>query len=158
MVIVRLFLFPFRLVFGIIGSVFRIGFRLGGIPARLSGRAVRLVGIRGWLMLIVGVAVGALLAPMTGAELRAKLQSLIGGGSDSGATLAEKVAFELAHAPRTWHLPQPAVSVRSGDVVLEGTVPDDDARDELGRVAAAIPGVARVDNRLEVEATPDAPA
>ena len=60
------------------------------------------------------------------------------------------MAFELAHAPRTWHLTQPEITVRAGEVVLEGVVSDDDARDELARVAAAIPGVATVDNRLEV--------
>jgi osmotically-inducible protein OsmY len=75
---------------------------------------------------------------------------MIGGGADSGTTLADKVAFELAHAPRTWHLTQPEITVRAGEVVLEGVVSDDDARDELGRVASAIPGVDRVDNRLEV--------
>jgi hypothetical protein len=155
MFLVRLFLLPFKLVLGLVGAVFRIGFRLGSIPARISGLAVRLVGFRGWLFLLVGVAAGLLLAPFTGRELRLKLQAMIGGGTDSGTTLADKVAFELAHAPRTWHLTQPEITVRAGEVVLEGVVSDDDARDELGRVASAIPGVDRVDNRLEVAA--DAP-
>ena len=72
-------------------------------------------------------------------------------GSTAGIPRAvARATRELAHAPRTWHLTQPNITVRAGDVVLEGVVSDDDARDELGRVAAAIPGVARVDNRLEV--------
>ncbi len=150
MFLFRLLFLPVRLAFALVGSLFRIGFRLGGIPARVSGRAVKLVGVRGWLFLVVGVVVGLLLAPVTGRELRLKLQATLSGGSDSGTSLADKVAFELAHAPRTWHLTQPAITVRNGEVVLEGVVSDDDARDELARVAAAIPGVAAVDNRLEV--------
>jgi hypothetical protein len=152
MFLIRLFFLPFRLLFGAIGMFFRIGFRIGAIPAKVSGRAVRIVGFRGWLFLVVGVAVGLVLAPVTGRELRLKLQAMLSGGTDSGASLADKVAFELAHAPRTWHLSQPEVSVQAGEVVLQGVVADDDARDELGRVAAAIPGVASVDNRLEVAA------
>lgn len=150
MFLIRLFLFPFRLLFGAIGTFFRLGFRIGALPIRAGGRAARVVGFRGWLFLLVGVAVGLLLAPMTGQELRVKLQAMLGGGADTGSSLADKVAFELAHAPRTWHLTQPTISVESGTVVLEGVVSDDDARDELGRVAAAIPGVAAVDNRLEL--------
>jgi hypothetical protein len=150
MFLIRLFLLPFRLALAVVGTFFRIGFRLGGIPARASGRAVKLVGFRGWLFLIVGLAVGLLCAPASGRELRLKLQTLLSGGTDTGATLADKVAFELAHAPRTWHLSQPTISVEAGTVVLEGVVSDDDARDELGRVAAAIPGVNGVDNRLEL--------
>jgi hypothetical protein len=150
MFLIRLFLLPFRLAFAAIGTFFRIGFRLGSIPARVGGRAARLVSARGWLFLVVGVAVGLLVAPVPGRELRLKLQALLSGGTDSGSSLADKVAFELAHAPRTWHLTQPDISVQSGTVVLQGVVADDDARDELGRVAAAIPGVAGVDNRLEI--------
>lgn len=150
MFLFRLLFLPVRIAFALVGAMFRIGVRVGGIPARASGRAVRIVGFRGWLFLVVGVAVGLLLAPVTGRELRLKLQALVSGGADTGTDLAEKVAFELAHAPRTWHLTQPEITVRAGDVVLEGVVADDDARDELARVAAAIPGVATVDNRLEV--------
>lgn len=150
MFLFRLLFLPVRIALALVGGIFRIGFRLGGIPARAGGRAVRIVGFRGWLFLVVGVAVGLLLAPVTGSELRLKLQALLSGGTDTGTDLAEKVAFELAHAPRTWHLTQPEITVRAGEVVLEGVVSDDDARDELGRVAAAIPGVATVDNRLEV--------
>ena len=148
MFLFRLIWFPFKLVLATIGTVFRIGFRIGAIPARVGGKAAKLVSVRGWLFLVVGVAVGLLLAPVTGRELRVKLQGMLGGGADTGSSLADKVAFELAHAPRTWHLTQPSITVESGTVVLEGVVSDDDARDELGRVAAAIPGVAAVDNRL----------
>jgi hypothetical protein len=150
MFLFRLIWFPFKLALAAVGTFFRVGFRLGAIPARVGGRAAKLVSIRGWVFLIVGVAVGLLLAPVPGRELRVKLQALLGGGTESGSSLADKVAFELAHAPRTWHLTQPQVTASAGEVVLEGVVADDDARDELGRVAAAIPGVAGVDNRLEI--------
>jgi osmotically-inducible protein OsmY len=150
MFLFRLLFLPVRIAIALVRTTLRIGFRLGGIPARVSGRAVRLVGFRGWLFLVLGVAAGLLLAPFTGRELRLKLQAMLSGGADSPTSLADKVAFELAHAPRTWHLTQPEITVRDGEVVLEGVVSDDDAREELGRVAAAIPGVATVDNRIEV--------
>jgi hypothetical protein len=54
--------------------------------------------------------------------------------------------------PRTWHLPQPDVAVVDGRVQLRGRVPHDTAREELVRVAGAIPGVNGVDDLLEVEA------
>ncbi len=149
MFILRLILLPFRLALTIVGSTVRIGFRLGALPARIGFRAGRLMGVRGWLFLVVGVLIGLVAAPMTGRDLRRKLQAYL-GSPDSGTSLADKVAFELAHAPRTWHLTQPEVSVRGDEVVLQGVVADDDARDELGRVASAIPGVTRVDNRLDV--------
>jgi osmotically-inducible protein OsmY len=60
------------------------------------------------------------------------------------------VSFELAHAPRTWHLDQPDVAVAGGRVTLRGSVPGDDAREELARVAGAVPGVAGVDNLVTV--------
>jgi osmotically-inducible protein OsmY len=98
------------------------------------------------------VAAGLLLAPATGRELRIKLRRVLEGSQPlSDNDLAEKVGFELSHAPRTWHLPQPEVAVVSGRVELLGTVPHETGRDELERVAAAVPGVAAVDNKLLVD-------
>ena len=113
MFLVRLFLLPFRLALAAVGTTFRLGLRIGSIPARAGGRAMRIVGFRGWLFLLVGIVAGLLLAPTTGRELRRKLQALATGGADSGPGLADKVAFELAHAPRTWHLTQPQVTASS---------------------------------------------
>jgi osmotically-inducible protein OsmY len=45
------------------------------------------------------------------------------------------------------------VAVTAGRVSLSGPVPHDTARDELVRVAAAIPGVAGVDDQLEIDAS-----
>src|SRR5690554_2608780 len=71
-------------------------------------RTGRLLGYRRILVFAAGVGVGLLLAPMTGREARAKLQSLVDQRRGTGTTdLAERVRFELSHSPRTWHLPQP---------------------------------------------------
>jgi osmotically-inducible protein OsmY len=152
MILIRILLFPIKLVLHLLGFTLKVGYVAGRMPVKASARTARLVGFRGWLFLIVGVAAGLLLAPESGRELRLKLQALIEGGGTSDAELAEKVTFELAHAPRTWHLDQPDVSVASGRVTLRGSVPGDDARDELARVAGAIPGVSGVENLVTVSA------
>ena len=41
MFVFRLLFLPVRIAFALVGGIFRIGFRLGGIPARAGGRAVR---------------------------------------------------------------------------------------------------------------------
>ncbi len=73
------------------------------------------------------------------------------GGVVTDEELAEKVGFELSHAPRTWHLPQPEVAVLNGRVELRGHVPSGTGREEFERVASAVPGVAAVENLIEVE-------
>jgi osmotically-inducible protein OsmY len=100
----------------------------------------------------VGLAIGLLIAPVPGRELRRKLLELVSAGrAPDDADLIDKVTFELSHAPRTWHLePQPEVAVVAGRVILTGEARDDSAADEFVRVAAAIPGVVEVDNRLVV--------
>jgi hypothetical protein len=150
MILIRLLLFPIKLVLRLLGITLKVGYVSGKVPVRMSARSVRLIGFRGWLFLAVGIGIGLLLAPEPGRELRVKLQKLLEGGGTSDTDLTEKVSFELAHAPRTWHLDQPDVSVTDGRVTLRGTVPADDARDELGRVAGAVPGVAGVENLVTV--------
>lgn len=157
----RVVVVPVKLVLATVGATFRTGLRLGRAPARLTGRGFRLVGPRGWFFFVVGVAVGLLVAPGPGRDLRRKVVALFAPPTAAGGDLRAKVAFELAHAPRTWHLPQPAVSVAGSTVTLTGTVGDEAARAELGRVAGAIPGVAGVVNQLSVpvaEPAADAPA
>lgn len=67
MFLIRLVLFPFRLVFG---------------TARLSAkggyRAGRLLGYRRMVVFGVGVAVGLIVAPMTGDEMRRRIGEAIG--------------------------------------------------------------------------------
>ena len=130
-----------------------MGYKVGAAPVKVGRRATRVAGFSGVVCFVLGLALGLLFAPAKGRDLRAKLQRAIGRGAGlSDAELAEKVGFELGHAPRTWHLPQPDVAVVEGRVQLRGRVPHDTAREELVRVATAIPGVGAVDDLLEVEA------
>jgi len=157
MFLFRLILLPFRLLFAVFGITVKTGYRVGKLPARAGTRAAGLVGFRGWLFFVLGFALGILFAPGPGRVLRAKLQQLVDRDTDSDVELGDRVAFELAHAPRTWHLDQPVVKVLDGRVRLSGTVPTSEARTELARVAGAIPGVSGVDNHLSVtgESVPD---
>lgn len=150
----RLVIVPVKLVLAALGVTFRTGRRVGAVPARLTGRTVRLVGVRGWVFFLLGLAVGLAFAPGPGRELRARLAKLLSAPALGDGELAAKVTYELAHAPRTWHLPQPSVTVHDGTVTLSGEVADHDARAELGRVASAIPGVGAVVNHLTVPAAP----
>ena len=150
MILIRLLLLPIKLALRLLGLTLKVGYVSGRVPVKVSARSARLLGVRGLLFLIIGVAIGLLLAPEPGRDLRVKLQKLLEGGGTSDADLTEKVSFELAHAPRTWHLDQPDVSVAGGRVTLRGSVPGDDAREELARVAGAVPGVAGVDNLVTV--------
>lgn len=137
------------------GLVFgKVVMKVALIPLRVSRAMTRVLGFRAVLLGFVGLVIGLLIAPVPGRQLREKLLALMaGGGAIPDDELADKVTFELSHAPRTWHLePQPDVSVLGGRVVLTGEVRGEDARDEFARVAAAIPGVVAVDNQLEVAA------
>jgi hypothetical protein len=141
-----------RATWGLLSGTFKVGLAVGSVPGRASRRVGRLLGLRALLALLLGVAVGLLLAPGPGRELRARLKALADqrrGTTDDD--LAERVVFELGHAPRTWHLPQPSVSVIDGRVVLTGRVDQETARDELGRVAAALPGIVGVENLIAVD-------
>lgn len=55
------------------------------LPIKVIRTFVRLAGVRGALLLLVGVGIGLLVAPTSGARLRAKLQARISeakGGGD----------------------------------------------------------------------------
>lgn len=151
----RVLLLPFKILLASVGLMFRTGFAIGKAPVRASRAAVRVAGVRGWLLFLIGLALGLLFAPGPGRDLRAKLQALLQGGVPAADDLQSKVAFELAHAPRTWHLPQPNVIVNGNRVELVGTAATAEDRDELARVAGAIPGVDGVDVVIAVPG-PDA--
>jgi hypothetical protein len=151
MILLRIIFFPVKVVLGLLGFTLRIGYKAGTLPIKATAKTTAAVGLKGFFFFGVGVAAGLVLAPASGADLRKKLLGAGAGQHLTDSELAEKVGFELSHAPRTWHLPQPEVAVVAGRVELSGSVPHEAGRDELERVAAAVPGVAAVENRLEVE-------
>ena len=139
-------------------------FRLAWLPVRMSlgtaklsakagYRTGRLLGYRRLFVFGVGAAVGLLVAPVTGTELRSAIRRRIEARGVTDAELLERVRFELAHHPRTWHLPQPEVTVFERRVTLRGEAPDDDARNEMIRAAGALAGVAGVEDRFLVTGT-----
>lgn len=142
MILIRLALLPVRMSLGTAKLGAKAGYRTG-----------RLLGYRRLFVFGVGAAAGLLLAPVTGAELRSAIRRRLEARGVTDAELLERVRFELAHHPRTWHLPQPEVSVFERRVTLRGEVPDDAARTEMVRAAGALAGVADVDDRLFVSGT-----
>jgi hypothetical protein len=131
----------------------KVGVGTTKLGVKAGYRTGRLVGYRRIFLFGLGVGVGLLLAPMTGREARAKLQSLIDARRGAGGgDLAERVRFELSHAPRTWHLPQPTVEVQGGTAILRGVVPHETGRLDLERTAAAVAGVVEVDNHVAISA------
>lgn len=131
----------------------KVGVGSTKLGVKAGYRTGRLVGYRRLFLFGLGVGVGILVAPTTGREARAKLQGFIDArrGIPSG-DLAERVRFELSHAPRTWHLPQPTVEVQGGTAILRGVVPHETGRIDLERTAAAVAGVVEVDNHVAVSA------
>jgi osmotically-inducible protein OsmY len=140
--VVRLLFLPVKVG---VGST-RLGMKAGY-------RAGRLLGYRRMFVFGAGVALGLLIAPMAGRELRAKLQELAEERRAGGADLATRVSYELSHSPRTWHLPQPEVEVVGGTAILRGEVPHEVGRADLERTAAAVAGVVDVDNQVGVSGT-----
>jgi hypothetical protein len=128
----------------------RVGVGSTRLGVKAGYRAGRLLGYRRLFVFGAGVAVGLLVAPMAGRELRAKLQELADERRTGGPDLAAKVRYELSHSPRTWHLPQPAVQVTGGVAVLTGETPHETGKADIERAAAAVPGVASLDSRLVV--------
>jgi hypothetical protein len=133
----------------------RVTYGAGKAGAKSAYRVSRWVGFTRLLALAVGVGIGLLAAPTSGAELRQRLQRALDErrapvGDDA---VAERVRYELSHSPRTWHLPQPDVEVVGGTAVLRGEVPHDVGRVDLERTAAAVAGVAQVENLLSVTGT-----
>lgn len=147
----RLLVLPPKVIYASAETGYRAGRLVARVPVGAARRTHRLLGFRGTVALGVGIIIGLLVAPVPGRELRAKLKALRArAGALSDSDLADRVAFELEHAPRTWHLSQPHVAVGGGRVVLTGEIDHEDARDELARVAAAVPGVSGVDNLVVV--------
>jgi hypothetical protein len=143
MLLVRVAFLPVRVAFKTTTTATKLGYRTG-----------RLLGYRRLAVFGAGVAVGLMVAPMTGPQLRAKMRELWNGARlPSDPELGEQVRFELSHSPRTWHLPQPEVDVQDGRVVLSGSVPHATASADLERAATDVPGVTGVENLLIVAAS-----
>ena len=149
----RIVVLPLRLAFEISRASARAGYATGKISARTGYRATRRVGLGKVLAFGAGVGIGLLVAPASGAELRARLRERwveLRTPRVSDDELAERVRHELAQSPRTWHLPQPAVQVFDGTAVLTGEAPHPSGKADMERAAAAVPGVIAVDSRLIV--------
>lgn len=86
-------------------------------------------------------------------EVRQALDTVGQKLKETRFTGSVKAAFELNRdlAP----LPIDVDSTEDGVVTLKGQVPSEDAKALAGRVAAAVPHVARVNNELVVGAMPD---
>lgn len=147
--LIRLALLPFRIVLAVVFGTIRAGLAVVLLPFRVVWGMTRRAGFSGFLCFGLGVAAGILLAPSSGREVRGRLQELATGqATPPDHELAESVASELSHGPRTWQLPQPDIQVVAGVVTLTGTVADAGAREELEAAAARVPGVVGVVNEI----------
>jgi BON domain len=140
--LIRLMFLPAKVGVGSTKLGIKAGYRTG-----------QLLGYRRLFFFGVGVGVGLLIAPMTGRELRVRIQQLIDEQMGKGGDLAERVRYELSHSPRTWHLPQPDVEVIGGTAILRGEVPHEVGRADLERTAAAVAGIVHVENQVDVAGT-----
>lgn len=153
--VVRAVMFPVRMTYAVGKAGARAGYTAGKLSVGSTYRVGRFVGVSRVLALGAGVAIGLLVAPTTGQELRDRLRRTLAArrAPASDEAVAERVRYELSHSPRTWHLPQPAVEVAGGTAILSGAAPHETGKADIERAAAAVPGVAEVESRLVVGAT-----
>ena len=128
----------------------KVGVGVSRVGAKAGYRTGRLLGYRRVAVFAAGVGLGLMIAPMAGRETRGRIQDRWINRNNGGADLAERVREELARAPRTWHLPQPEVEAVGACAILRGEVPHQSARADMERAAAAVAGVASVENHLTV--------
>jgi hypothetical protein len=124
---------------------------------KLVLRIIGFIGLSRIAAFGAGVGVGVAMAPTPASQLRSGAAAQEEAKAARGGDIGAAVRHELATSPRTWHLPQPGVTVQGDRVVLTGGVPHDEARLALLRTAGAVIGVRAVDDHLTVEeATPEA--
>lgn len=128
----------------------KVGVGTTKLGVKAGYRTGRMLGYQRLFVLAVGIGVGLLIAPMTGRELRNRIQQRIDERMGKGGDVAERVRYELSHSPRTWHLPQPDVEVIGGTAILRGEVPHEVGRADLERTAAAVAGIVHVENQVDV--------
>jgi hypothetical protein len=153
--VTRMVLIPVRLTYGVGKLGVKTGYQAGRLSAGSTYRAGRFVGLSRLLAFGVGVAIGLLVAPTTGEELRDRVRRQLAARRvpATDEAVAERVRYELSHSPRTWHLPQPAVEVVGGKAILTGGAPHETGKADIERATAAVPGVAEVDSHLVVGAS-----
>lgn len=134
--------------------------RIVFVPLRLIAKAGfwlgRRLGLTRIALLGAGVVTGLLAAREPGHELRRRYAQKVrqlrqrrsGGLNDE--SLSARVQHELSQAPRTWHLPQPAIEISGRRVILSGSTPHAAGKADIEQVVAAVEGVEGVDNRLVV--------
>jgi hypothetical protein len=150
--VIRTVLFPVRLTYGAGKLGVKTGYRAGRLGVGSTYSVTRRVGLSRLLAIGVGIAIGLLIAPTSGQELRDRLlrQWEARRAPASDDAVAERVRYELSHSPRTWHLPQPEVEVVAGTAILTGDAPHATGKADIERATAAVPGVSDVDSRLVV--------
>ena len=152
--VIRAVLLPVRAGYGIGKLGVKTGYGAGKLSVGSTVKAGRFVGLSRLLALGAGVAIGLLVAPTSGQELRDRLRREVASrrAPASDEAVAERVRYELSHSPRTWHLPQPAVEVTAGTAILTGGAPHETGKADIERAAGAVPGVAQVESHLVVGA------
>ena len=136
----------------LVWSVATLPFKVALGLVKLVLRVLRFVGVTRIAAFGAGVGVGAAMAPKPAAQLRNGVAAPGEAKAVRGGDIGVAVRHELATSPRTWHLPQPGVTVQGDRISLTGTVPHDEARTALLRTAGAVTGVRAVDDHLTVEA------
>ena len=126
--------------------------RLVLVVLRIAFGTLRFVGLDRIAAFGAGVAAGMAMAPKPAAQLQAGVAQREEQRAARGGDVGVAVRHELATSPRTWHLPQPGVTVHGDRVRLTGAVPHEQARLDLIRTAGSIAGVRAVDDDLTVEA------
>ena len=152
--VIRAVLLPVRAGYGIGKLGVKTGYGAGKLSVGSTWKAGRFIGLSRVAALGVGVVIGLLVAPASGAELRDRLARQVRArrAPASDEAVAERVRYELSHSPRTWHLPQPAVEVAGGTAILTGGAPHETGKSDIERAVGAVPGVAQVESHLVVGA------
>ena len=153
--VIRAMLLPVRAGYGIGKLGVKTGYGAGRLSVGSTWKAGRAVGVSRLLAFAAGVAIGLLVAPSSGRELRDRVRDEVTKrrAPVSDDAVAERVRYELSHSPRTWHLPQPAVEVAGGKAILTGGAPHETGKADIERATSAVPGVTQVESRLVVGAT-----